>query len=72
MMDPKTELKDRVMQRKKELEARYHELKADANAGAREESGKLKRKLDELQETVKDGWDDLSDKVSTKLNDWLK
>ena len=72
MMDKKTELKDRVMQRKKELEARYHELKADSNAEAREEAGKIKRKLDELQEDVKDGWDKLSDRVTSKLNDWLK
>jgi hypothetical protein len=72
MIDNKDELKDRVKAKKAELESRYHELKADGRAEAREESGKLKRKLDELQETVRDGWDDLSDKVSAKLNEWLK
>ena len=65
------ELKDRIKARQRELEGRYHELKADSRAEARQERDKVKRKLDELQETVKDGWDNLSDKVSAKLNDWL-
>lgn len=72
MLENKEELKDRVKAKQRELESRYHELKADTRAEARKESGVLKRKLDELQENVKDGWDDLSEKVSAKLNEWLK
>lgn len=71
MLERYEELKDRVKAKQRELESRFHELKADGRAEAREERDTVKRKLDELQETVKDGWEKLSDKVSAKLNDWL-
>lgn len=72
MIERKDELKNRVQAKQRELEARYLELKADAQERTREERARVKRKLDELQETVKDGWDSLSDRVAAKLNDWLK
>jgi hypothetical protein len=72
MIEQKEELKNRVDARKRVLEARYLELKADTQERAREERDRVKRKLDDLQEAVKDGWDNLSDKVAAKLNDWLK
>lgn len=72
MIEQKEELKNRVDARKRVLEARYLELKADTQERAREERDRVKRKLDDLQETVKDGWDNLSEKVAAKLNDWLK
>lgn len=72
MIERKDELKNRVQAKQRELEARYLELKADAQERTREERARVKRKLDELQESVKDGWDNLSDRVAAKLNDWLK
>lgn len=72
MIDRKDELKNRVEAKQRELQSRYLELKADAQEKTRVERDRVKRKLDELQETVKDGWDSVSDKVAAKLNDWLK
>ncbi len=72
MIEQKDELKNRVEARQRALQARYLELKADTQERAREERDRVKRKLDELQETVKDGWGNLSEAVSAKLNDWLK
>ena len=72
MIDRKDELKTRVEAKQRELQARYLELKADAQERTREERDRVKRKLDELQEAVKDGWHNVSDRVATKLNDWLK
>ncbi|HTE50522.1 MAG TPA: hypothetical protein VK698_06625 [Kofleriaceae bacterium] len=71
MLSNTEELKDRIKAKKSELEARYHELKADGRSEARTERDTVKSRLDELQEALKDGWDNLSDKVSAKLNDWL-
>lgn len=72
MINERDELKTRVAAKQRELEARYLELKADAQEQTRDERDRVKRKLDELQETVKEGWDNLSDRVAAKLNDWLK
>ena len=33
---------------------------------------RLEKSLSELEDTVKDGFDDISEAVSKKLNDWLK
>jgi hypothetical protein len=71
MLERKEELKDRIKAKQRELEARFQELKADTRAEARTERDKVKSKLDELQETVKDGWDNMTERVSAKLNDWL-
>lgn len=71
-MGEKEELRDRVEARKKRLEARISELKADSRSEAREESKKLERQLDELAKDLKSGWDDLTDAVAGKLNAWLK
>ena len=66
------ELKDRVKAKQKELEARYHQIKADSRSDVRDERDRLKTKLEELQEMTREGWDRMSDSVRTKLNDWLK
>lgn len=72
MIEHKDELRNRVEAKQRELQARYLELKADTQERAREERDRVKRKLDELQEAVKGGWDTLSDRVAAKLNDWLE
>jgi hypothetical protein len=33
---------------------------------------KLQSKLDALADSVKDGWDNVTEAVAGKLNDWLK
>ena len=71
-MTEKEELKNRIKAKQHELEARFEELKADSRAEAREERDKLRTRLNELQEAIKGGWDNITDRVAAKLNDWLK
>jgi hypothetical protein len=61
------ELRDRVEQKKHELLARLNELKADNRSEAREQSSKIKLRLDQLEDMVKEGWD----KAEVKINEWL-
>jgi hypothetical protein len=71
-MSQKDELKNRVEAKKLNLQAKIKEPQADASSESREEMRKLQAKLDTLGESVKEGWDDLTEKVSGKLNEWLK
>jgi hypothetical protein len=71
-MSQKEELKNRVEAKKLRLQAKIKELQADASSTSRDEVNKLQTKLDGLSESVKDGWDDLTDAISGKLNEWLK
>ncbi len=71
-MNQKQELKARVTAKKKELEARLATLRADAGAAARDERAKIESKLSELKTSMTDGWNDLTEDVSAKLNGWLK
>jgi predicted trehalose synthase len=66
------ELKDRVEAKKLRLQAKISELKADTRSTSREEAQKLQSKLDALTDGVKGGWDNITDAVAGKLNDWLK
>ena len=66
------ELKDRVEAKRLRLQARIKELKADTRATAREESSKLEAQLDALADSIKGGWDSVTEAVAGKLNDWLK
>ena len=72
MMNKSDELKDRVEARKHELLSRYNELKADTRHEAMEMRTKLKAKLDELEVSVKQGWDKIDDTMRAKLNKWLE
>lgn len=65
------ELKDRIEAKRHELLARIAELKADSRAETREQVAKMKDRLGELEDHVKDGWDNLSDQVMARLNAWL-
>ena len=71
MIGKDDELKDRIQARKHAMQAKLDELKADSRSEARGTRDKLKKSLDELEDSVKDGWDNLSDAVRTKLNSWL-
>lgn len=66
------ELKTRIEAKKLRLQAKIKELQADTESTSREEAKKLQAKLDSLSESAKGGWDNLSDAVAGKLNDWLK
>lgn len=68
----KNELKDRVEAKKHDLLAKLNTLKADAREESREQAEGMKKRLEELEETLKDGWENVSEKVSGKLNEWLK
>ena len=71
-MDNKQELKERVLARKKALEARVHELRADANAGTRRELESIREQLRALETTIQGGWEDMTEAVAGKLNTWLE
>ena len=66
------ELKDRIEAKKHELQARLAANKADVRAEAAEQRDRIQRKLNELEEHLKGGWDRVSDQVASKLNQWLK
>ncbi len=70
-MTQKSELKDRVAAKQKELEARLHTLRADAQTKSREEVEKLEAKLDEMKSAVKDGWEKMTEASAKKLNELL-
>jgi len=65
------ELKNRVTAKRKQLEARLAELKADAQGKAADERDKLEARLAEIGDAVKDGWENLSERTAKKLNDLL-
>lgn len=67
----KKELKERVEAKRKRVEARVHELKADAAKGGREQAEKLQKELAEIKSTVAGGYEHLKDESVAKLNAWL-
>ena len=67
MSTKSNELKDRIEAKKHELLSRLAELKADSRAEAREQSSKIKLRLDEVEDYIKEGWD----KANVKLSEWL-
>ena len=67
----KTELRHRVEARRRELEARAHELAADTSAAGREKSKELSSLLGELKQQTAEHWDELTDAAADRLNHWL-
>lgn len=65
------ELKDRVEAKRLHLMAKLTELKADTRHEAAAARDKIAAGLSDLEETIKDGWDTMSDAVRTKVNGWL-
>lgn len=65
------ELKHRVEAKKKAIESRIAELRADTSHQAREEREGLERKLEELGSHLSQGWENVTESVAGKLNDWL-
>ena len=66
------ELKDRIAAKRKRTEARIHELKADGSEASREKAKALKEKLDEVSQSISDGYENLKQDAASKLNAWLK
>ena len=72
VMPEKTEeLKNRLEAKKHKLLAKYNELKADTRKEAGEARNRVKARLDQLEESVKTGWDNMSEAAKTKLNQLL-
>jgi hypothetical protein len=71
MITKSDELKTRVEARQAELKAQLLRAKADSTAEASEAVEKIESKLRELSNTVQDGWDNLSDDATRRLNEWL-
>jgi F0F1-type ATP synthase membrane subunit b/b' len=71
MLDKSDELKDRVEARRHQLLSKFNELKADTRKEASEARSKLKARLDEIEDTLKTGWNNISEAAKTKLNQWL-
>lgn len=65
------ELKNRIDARRHSMQARLLELEADTRHEASELRAKIKGGLEDLETTLKDGWDKVSDSVREKLNAWL-
>lgn len=54
-----------------QLLSRYSELKADVRQEASDARKRLKSQLDELEDTLKTGWTNMSDSAKARLNQWL-
>jgi len=68
----KNELRSRVEAKRRRLEARVEELKADATAAARKEREEAERELASLRSTLTEGWENVTERVAKKLNEWLR
>jgi phage-related protein len=71
MTSHKEELKHRIEAKRKELEAKLQSLQADAHGDAAEKKKQIQQRLSELDQTLRQGWDDLSEDVARRLNEWL-
>lgn len=72
MTNKTSELRHRVEARKKELEASLERAKADAQGKVSKTAERIQLKLYELNDHLREGWDNLSDAVADRLNGWLK
>lgn len=72
MPDRTTEMKLRVEAKKKEIEQKLTQLRAEAHGTKNDEIEQLEQQLNEINSLVKDGWDNLSETVVEKLNSILK
>jgi hypothetical protein len=71
MLNKTEELKTKVEAKRIELRARLKELKADTRDEAIAAKEKIKQGLHDLDDTLKVGWDKVTDAVSAKLDEWL-
>ncbi|MCA9529513.1 MAG: hypothetical protein KC543_05215 [Myxococcales bacterium] len=71
-MGQKEELKQRVIAKRKELEAQIARLRADSSEASRKEVERLQKQLNHARETIKQNWDKVTDDAAKKINEWLK
>lgn len=65
------ELKLRVEAKKKELEAQIARFKADSAGNTNDAVEALQKKLSSLEGDLKNGWENVSESIASKLNSWL-
>jgi hypothetical protein len=65
------ELKNRVAAKQKQLQARLAELKADGAKTVADERDRIQAKLAELDQTMRDGWESVTDTAAKKISEWL-
>ncbi len=68
----KDELRDRVEAKRKELESKLYEYRANSRQQGRETVNEIESRLDELGNMLHTGWENVSDTVAGKLNVWLE
>jgi hypothetical protein len=61
-----------VEAKQKEIEQKLAQAKADAHGAKNDQIEKWESKLNELRDTLKDGWDNLSEQAAARLNDWMQ
>jgi hypothetical protein len=66
------ELKHRVLAKKAELQKQLELIKAEAHGSKTDEVERIEKKLTDLNDSLKEGWDNLSEQAVKRLNDWLK
>ena len=71
-MSETQELKLRIEAKRKRLEADWAEAKVQANDSKNQAVASIREKLDELSHTLQDGWEDVSEDVAGRLNQWLE
>ena len=72
MSNSQEELKHRVLAKKHQLQEQLEKLQAEAHGSSKDQEEKLKEKLSEIESLLRNGWDNLSEAVTRRLNDWLK
>lgn len=71
-MSDTDELRNRIESKKHEIQKKIADYKADSSSEKRERIETLQGRLEELEKHVSDGWNDISESVAGKLNEWLK
>jgi hypothetical protein len=72
MSGRETELKHRVEAKKARLQQQLELMKAEAHGAKNDEVDRIEKKLNELNDTLKEGWENLSEAAVNQLNEWLK
>lgn len=67
----KQELKSRIEAKKKQLEADLATAKASGYSHLTDAQEEAKRKLEEIENQTKEGWDKITDAAAKKLNKLL-
>jgi outer membrane murein-binding lipoprotein Lpp len=72
IVSEKAELRSRVEAKIKQLEADLAHARADAHGASNDAATAIHGKLEEAKTYLTDGWDNWSEHVSARFNEWLK